>query len=319
MWTEKSPLVSECLDCHRRQRRGLLLGALVTAAGLADRSVLAAGQGSRTRIIPSSGQALPVVGMGTWITFNVGDDPVLRDRRLEVLRAFFEAGGGLVDSSPMYASAQAVMGYCLQRLGPQPSLFSATKVWTSSGANGPDQIAESAAEWGLPSFDLLQVHNLVAWEPHLQTLAEMKAAGTLRYLGITTSHGRRHDEFESVMRGYPLDFVQFTYNMVDREAERRLLPLAREKGIAVIVNRPFRGGRLIDRLSGEPLPALAAEIDCWNWAQFLLKFILSEPAVTCAIPATSQVAHMRENMGARLGRLPDLDQRKAMLRAVADL
>ncbi len=299
-----------------RSRRGVLLGAL-GAAALAGRP--AAGEGPRTRPIPSSGEALPVVGMGTWITFNVGDDPLLRAERLEVLRAFFQAGGGLIDSSPMYASSQAVVGYCLERLGPEPGLFSATKVWTSSEDAGPEQIAQSLAEWGLPRFDLLQVHNLVAWEAHLETLSAMKAAGDLRYLGITTSHGRRHAEFEEIMRRYPLDFVQLTYNMVDREAEERLLPLARERGMAVIVNRPFRGGRLIDRLEPEPLPGWAGEIDCANWAQFLLKFILSHSAVTCAIPATSRVAHMKENMGAAYGRLPDAQQRQAMLRYLEEL
>ncbi len=301
-------------------RRGLLLAALgaaaLTALGPGGAS---AGLGMRTRPIPSSGQALPVIGMGTWITFNVGDDPVLRAERLEVLRAFFEAGGGMIDSSPMYASSQAVVGDCLARLGPEPGLFSATKVWTSSGAAGPEQIAQSRAAWGLPRFDLLQVHNLLGWEAHLETLAAMKAEGRLGYLGITTSHGRRHQEFARIMERYPLDFVQFTYNLVDREAERRLLPLAQERRIAVIVNRPFRGGRLIDHLQSYPLPDWAAEIDCANWAQFLLKFIVSHPTVTCVIPATSQVAHMRENMGAGLGRLPDAGERAAMLRYVEEL
>ncbi len=304
---------------YNRQRRAFLSGALASLAGVTLARPMQAAEGPRTRAIPSSGQPLPVVGMGTWITFNVGDDPVLRDRRLDVLRAFFELGGGLVDSSPMYASAQSVLGYCLDRLGPEPGLFSATKVWTSSGSSGPEQIAQSLSEWGLPRFDLLQVHNLVAWEPHLETLAAMKAAGDLGYLGITTSHGRRHGEFEAIMERYPLDFVQFTYNMVDREAEQRLLPLARERGIAVIINRPYRGGRLIDGVAEHPLPPWAGEINCANWAQFLLKFILSEPAVTCVIPATSKVEHMQENMGAALGRLPDATERAAMLRYLEEL
>ncbi len=309
----RKPVSNQELDPQGRLRRRLLLGALALGAGLSSTPLRAAGPGQRSRPIPSSGQPLPVVGMGTWITFNVGDDPVLLERRLEVLRTFFALGGGMVDSSPMYASAQSVLGYCLGRLGPEPSLFSADKVWTSSGSSGPEQIAESLAEWGLPRFDLLQVHNLVAWEAHLETLATMKAAGELGYLGITTSHGRRHGDFEALMQRTPLDFVQFTYNMVDREAEQRLLPLARERGIAVIVNRPFRGGRLIDRVSHHPLPSWAGEIDCTNWAEFLLKFILADPAVTCVIPATSQVSHMRENMGAGLGRLPDAKQKQAML------
>jgi diketogulonate reductase-like aldo/keto reductase len=161
-------------------------------------------------------------------------------------------------------------------------------------------------------FDLLQVHNLLAWEEHLETLLAMKAEGRVRYVGITTSHGRRHEDLESIMRSRPIDFVQATYNAVDREVEERILPLAAERGIAFIANRPFQQGDLIDRVSRHPLPAWAAEIDCANWAQFLLKFIVSHPAVTCAIPATSRVDHLRENMGAAAGALPDPPTRTRM-------
>ncbi|GAB5468234.1 MAG: aldo/keto reductase [Rhodospirillales bacterium] len=284
---------------------------LLTGAGAAAEQ--------RSKPIPSSGRPLPVIGMGTWITFNVGDDPLLLERRLEVLRAFFAAGGGMIDSSPMYASAEAVVGRCLDRLGPQPGLYSATKVWTSSAAEGRAQIARSHQLWGLPRFDLLQVHNLQGWEAHLETLFAMKAAGELGAVGITTSHGRRHGDFEAIMASQPLDFVQLTYNPVDREVEARLLPLARERGIAVIVNRPFRGGRLVDQAKRAPLPAWAGEIDCRNWAQILLKYVVSHPAVTCAIPATSQVAHMNENMGAGRGRLPDAAERRLIEEAVGTL
>ncbi len=293
-------------------RRRFMLAAAGGALLLGTEGVRAE-QAHMTKPIPTSGAPLPVIGMGTWITFNVGKDRVLRDQRVEVLRAFFEAGGGMVDSSPMYASSQEVVGYCLKQLGDPASLFSATKVWTSSGSKGPAQIAQSLAEWGLPRFDLLQVHNLVAWEAHLETLYRMKAAGQVGYVGITTSHGGRHQTFREIMKRHPLDFVQLTYNMVDREAEERLLPLARERGIAVIANRPFQGGRLIDRVVSEPLPAWAPEIDCRTWAAFLLKFVVSHPAVTCAIPATSKVAHMRENMDAGLGRMPDPQERQRML------
>ena len=272
-----------------------------------------------TKPIPSSGEALPLIGLGSWITFNVGADPVARDNCAAVMRAFFDDGGRMIDSSPMYSSAQDVIGYGLEKLGHPKALFSADKVWISSGDDGPAQIKESRAQWGVPRFDLLQVHNLVAWEAHLETLFAMKAAGTLRYVGITTSHGRRHKEFEQIMRDHPLDFVQLTYNVVDREVERRLLPLAREKDVAVIVNRPFQQGVLIGGLEGQPLPPWAGEIGAAHWAQFLLKFIVSHPAVTCAIPATSQVAHLRENMGAARGALPDEAMRARMIAYVEEI
>ncbi|RWO27405.1 aldo/keto reductase [Mesorhizobium sp.] len=270
------------------------------------------------RTVPSSGEMLPAVGLGTWITFNVGDDPVLRDECAEVMAAFFAAGGGSIDSSPMYGSSQPVIGYGLEKLGRPEALFSAEKVWTSS-ADGPAQIEQSRRFWGVPRFDLVQVHNLVAWETHLETLFAMKADGRIRYVGITTSEGRRHDLFEQIMRAHPLDFVQFTYNVVDREAEQRLLPLAAERGMAVIVNRPFRQGALTRQLQGETLPDWAAGIGAETWAQFILKFIVSHPAVTVAIPATTRVDHVRENLLAATGPLPDAAMRERMAAYVRDL
>ena len=239
------------------------------------------------------------------------EDPVLRDECAAVMGAFFAAGGRLIDSSPMYASAQPVVGYGLAKLG-KPPVFAADKVWTSSGPDGPAQIEESRRHWGIPRFDLMQVHNLLAWEAHLDTLFAMKADGRLRHVGITTSEGRRHDLFEEVMRTQPLDFVQLTYNILDREAEERLLPLAAERGMAVIVNRPFRQGALTQALEGQPLPGWAAEIGCTSWAQVLLKFILSHPAVTCAIPATTRADHVQENMAAAAEPLPDAALRARM-------
>jgi diketogulonate reductase-like aldo/keto reductase len=283
------------------------------------RKTLAATHASLMRAIPSSGEAIPVVGLGTWITFNVGDDPVLRDECADVMAAFFETGGRMIDSSPMYGSSQSVTGHGLERLGRPETLLSAEKVWTSSAADGPAQIERSRRLWGVPRFDLVQVHNLVAWEEHLATLFAMKAAGQIRYVGITTSEGRRHDLFEKIMRNHPLDFVQFTYNIVDREAEHRLLPLAVERNMAVIVNRPFRQGELTRRLEGEPLPDWAAEIGAATWAQFALKFILAHPAVTVAIPATTRVDHVRENMVAASGPLPDDAMRERMAAYVRDL
>ncbi len=272
-----------------------------------------------TRRVPSSGEALPVIGLGSWITFNVGEDRVARDNCTNVMRAFFDAGGRMIDSSPMYGSSQDVIGYGLARLRSPTSLFSAEKVWTGSDRAGARQLDESRRKWGVSRFDLVQVHNLVNWEHHLPMLLAMKAARQIRYVGITTSEGRRHAQIEQLMRSQTLDFVQVTYNVLDRGVEQRILPLARERGIAVIVNRPFREGALIRDVERHALPPWAREIDCANWAQFLLKFIVSHPAVTCAIPATSNVAHVRENMGAAHGRLPDDAMRRRMIAYVERL
>lgn len=269
-----------------------------------------------TKPIPSSGEKLPIVGLGSWITFNVGEDPELRDECAAVMRAFFAAGGRLIDSSPMYGSSQAVIGYGLRKLGNPPNLFAADKVWTSSGPGGPDQIEESRGHWGVSRFDLLQVHNILSWKDHLPTLFAMKAAGRLRYVGITTSEGRRHEEIQRIMASHPIDFVQVTYNLLDREVEERILPLARERGIAVIINRPFREGALIRSLSRQRLPPWAGELGAESWAQFILKFIVSHPAVTCAIPATSQVAHVQENMRAAAEPMPDQAMRRRMAQYV---
>ena len=272
-----------------------------------------------TKPIPSTGELVPVVGLGTWITFNVGDDPELREECADVMKAFFDAGGRMIDSSPMYGSSQAVIGYGLGRLPSQKSLFSADKVWTSSASGGREQIEESRKHWRVRKFDLLQVHNLLGWEEHLPMLFDMKKDGRVRYVGITTSEGRRHDEIERIMATQPVDFVQITYNILDREVESRILPLARDRGIAVIANRPFREGALLRSLGRERLPSWAGEIGAGTWAQFVLKFIVSHPAVTCAIPATSQVPHVKENLAAAAGRLPDEALRRRMVSYVEAL
>jgi diketogulonate reductase-like aldo/keto reductase len=272
-----------------------------------------------TRPIPSTGEQLPVVGLGTWITFNVGDDAELRDECAAVMRAFFREGGRMIDSSPMYGSSQSVIGYGLEKLGRPSGLFSADKVWISSGSRGPEQIEESSTRWRVGRFDLLQVHNLLAWEEHLATLFAMKAERRVRYVGITTSEGRRHEELEKIMASRPIDFVQVSYNVLDREVEDRILPLARDRGIAVIINRPFRQGALIQEVERHALPIFASDIGARNWAQFLLKFIVAHPAVTCAIPATSKVAHVVENMGAATGALPDAAMRRRMVAHVEGL
>ncbi|MDZ7753357.1 MAG: aldo/keto reductase [Gammaproteobacteria bacterium] len=279
----------------------------------------AAGKPRHMRPIPRTGEKIPVIGMGSYVTFNVGGDAGLLADRVEVLRAFFAAGGGMIDSSPMYGSSEAAIGHCLERLGHPGSLFSATKVWTWLASAADGQMAESRELWGVPRFDLMQVHNLLNREDHLETIRREREAGRVRYVGVTTSHGSRHRELETVMRNEPLDFVQLTYNILDREAEERLLPLAAERGIAVIANRPFRRKALIHRFEPHPLPGFAADLEARSWAQFLLKFIVSHPAITCAIPATSRVDHMKENMAVVTGPLPDAAQRRRMVDYVAGL
>lgn len=269
--------------------------------------------------IPSTGEAVPAIGMGTWLTFDVGVDEALRQQRREVLQTFFDMGGAVIDSSPMYRSSQSVVGDLLARLGRPSALFAADKVWTDNAAGGPDQIARTKARWGVDQFDLLQVHNLVRWRTHLETLLEMKQQRRLRYVGVTSYAGLRYDDIAGIVETQPIDFIQITYNLADREAERRLLPLAQEKGVAVIANRPFREGALINAVKRHPLPAMAADIDAANWAQFLLKFIISHPALTVAIPATRRVDHMRENMGALSGPIPDSAFRKRMIQAFEEL
>jgi diketogulonate reductase-like aldo/keto reductase len=297
-------------------RRTIVQGLLATAsaAALAPLGARAQGNEPATKPIPSSGERLPVVGLGTWITFNVGNDRRALDECAAVMAAFFAAGGRMIDSSPMYASSQPTIGYGLKKLGYPPALFSAEKVWISNPASGPRQIEQSRGYWRVPRFDLMQVHNLLSWEQHLERLFAMKAAGQVRYVGITTSEGRRHREVEQIMASRPIDFVQVTYNVLDREVEARILPLARERGIAVIVNRPFREGQLIRQLQRQPLPNWIAETGASSWAQFILKFIVSHPAVTCAIPATTRVDHVRENIAAAAGMLPD----EALRRRMAD-
>ena len=298
-------------------RRNFLAG--LSAVSIVGGSTTGRAGTIRTRTIPSSGEPLPVIGMGTWITFNIGNDPRLRAGRVEVLRTFFQMGGGMIDSSPMYGSAEAVIGHCFNKLGRPKGLFAATKVWTPLTVHGIIQMANSERLWGLTHFDLFQIHNLVNWEGHLAVLRERQGAGYIRHLGVTTSHGSRHLEIFKIISAEKLDFAQFTYNIVDRKAEARLIPAAADHGLAVIANRPFRCGALIDEVSRHPLPSWASEFDCFNWAQFLLKFILSNPAITCVIPATSRIDHMQENMGAGFGQLPDMKTRLRMIRYVENL
>lgn len=268
--------------------------------------------GLNKKRIPSTKESIPVIGMGTWISFNVGENKSLRDQRTQVLKKFFEYGGGMIDSSPMYGSSEEVLGYALKKLGYPKVLFSATKIWTPSTETGKEQFQDSLRLWGLKTLDLEQVHNLVNYEEHLETLKKLKAEKRIRYIGITTSHGRRHSEVKEILKNKNIDFLQLTYNMQNTEAED-LIELAQEKNIAVIANRPYAGGRLIKNIQNKPLPKWSKEIGCKTWADFLLKYIVSHPGITCAIPATTQVEHMQENMEAGIGLLPNTKQRQKMM------
>jgi diketogulonate reductase-like aldo/keto reductase len=267
-----------------------------------------------TRPIASTGEPLPMVGIGTWQTFDVGEDRAALDQRKEVLAILFEAGGKVIDSSPMYGRAEAVVGTLLSEMAARDKAFLATKVWTSGGAAGIAQMQASLAKLKAPALDLMQVHNLVDWRTHLKTLRAWKERGTFRYIGITHYTEPALEELAAVIRAERIDFVQLGYAIDERAAEARLLPLCAERGVAVIVNQPFGSGSLFRQARGKVLPEWAAEIDCASWAQFFLKFILGHPAVTCVIPGTARPEHARDNVAAGLGRLPDAAQRERMAR-----
>lgn len=313
---------------HSNSRRRFLnsltaVSALALAGGiptLVPTARATANAMATTKPVPSTGEMIPVIGMGTWITFNVGKNKSLRDYRTQILAEFFNHGGGIIDCSPMYGTAADVLGYGLNRLNKKHGLFSAEKVWTSSPDAGIDQINEQKARWRVNTFDLLQIHNLRNWKAHLETLHRYKADKKVRYIGVTTSHGRRHHELEQVLLSEEVDFVQFTYNLVDREAEQRLLPIAYERGIAVIANRPYRQKQLFRMFADKQLPTWAkTEAGVNNWAEFFLKFVVSHPGVTCAIPATSQIPHMIENMNAAYGILPNQNVRARMVNYIKSL
>jgi aryl-alcohol dehydrogenase-like predicted oxidoreductase len=265
-----------------------------------------------TRPIPRTAEPLPVIGLGTWQTFDIGDDPQERKQRREVLDVLFDGGGKVVDSSPMYRRAEAVVGDLLAAMGRRSDAFIATKVWTTSRESGIRQMQASAAKLKAPVIDLMQVHNLKDVDTHLETLKAWKAEGRVRYVGITHYTSSAIPELMQVMQKHPVDFVQMAYAIGVRDVEDRLLPMAQDKGIGVIVNRPFEGGDMFGRVRGKPLPGWAAEFDCGSWAQFFLKFIVAHPAVTCVIPGTSKPRYMADNLGAGRGRLPDPAQRRKM-------
>ncbi|MCY3987634.1 MAG: aldo/keto reductase [Gammaproteobacteria bacterium] len=292
---------------RRITRRDALIGA--GAAGLALSLPPAGAADVRMHHIPSSGEALPPVGLGTSRVFNSVSGENQRAALVEVLEALF-AGGTLVDTSPMYGNSEAHLGELLPLAAGNETMFCATKVWTEGRESGVRQMRESMEKMGLERIDLMQVHNLVDWEAHLETMLEMQADGTFRYLGITTSNPRQFADFERVMQAADWDFVQLNYSLGEREAEQRLLPLAQERGMAVMVNRPFVRGDLFRRVGRKKLPDVAAELGCDSPGQLFLKWILAHPAVTCVIPATTKVKHMVDNLGAALGPLPDADQRE---------
>ena len=276
------------------------------------------------RPIPKTGELLHAIGLGTWQTFDVGGDANGRAAAREVLARFVKAGGQLVDSSPMYGSSESVVGDLAADLGVEKSLFLATKVWTNGREAGIRQMEESMRRMRTltpkpRAMDLMQVHNLTDVNTQLKTLREWKEQGRIRYLGITHYHEGAYAELERLIKSEQLDFAQFNYNVVTTAAEARLLPVCAEYRTAVIVNRPFEEGELFRRVKGRELPKWAGEFDCGSWAQFFLKFILSHPAVTCAIPATRNPDYLVDNMGAALGRLPDAAMRRRMVQHMRSL
>jgi len=301
-------------DAPLTRRAALRLMAAAAAAGPASAG---AASPMLQRPIPSSGEAIPVIGLGTWRTFDVGGSPAERAPLEEVLQRFVALGGQVVDSSPMYGAAESVLGDLGAALAVTDRLFLATKVWTSGREAGIAQMEQSFQRLRVRRLDLMQVHNLLDWRTHLRALRAWKQAGRIRYLGVTHYTASAYDELERVLRSEPLDFVQVNYSLGEREAERRILPLARERGIAVVVNRPFSEGGLFRRVRGQALPAWAAEVGCASWAQIFLKWILAHPAVTCVIPATSRPQHVLDNMTAGTGALPDAATRDRMAALVA--
>ena len=266
-------------------------------------------QPERQRNLPPGFESLPPIGMGTWLTFDVGDNEREQDQRRRVLERFFAAGGGMIDSSPMYGSAEWLLGQLLREVDHRGKLVSATKVWTALDAWGPKQLEQSLRLWGLPGFDVVLVHNLLNWRAHLKLLRRWKDEGRARRIGISTSHAVANDEAAKIVRAEQLDMLQITYNLADPSAEK-VMDAAASRGMAVVINRPLDGGALFGRVRRRPLPGWASEIDCANWAQVFLKWVVSHPAVTCAIPATRVPEHMDENLGARSGRMPDQAMRR---------
>jgi len=296
-------------------RRDLLLGVAALASPLLLSSNAMASPAMISRPIPSTGEAMPVIGLGTSQTFDVGGGAADRQPLREVLRLMLDGGGKLIDTSPMYGRAEAVTGDLVAETAVRPRVFLATKVWTSGRGAGLAQMQRSAELLKSPVIDLMQIHNLLDWRTHLATLRALKADGKIRYIGITHYTTGSLSELARILASEPgIDFVQCAYSLGTRAAETALLPVAAERKVAVIVNRPFEDGGMFRRVRGRALPEWAGEFDCASWAQLFLKYIIAEPAVTCAIPATSNPKHMEDDLKAGTGRLPDAKQRQQIRR-----
>jgi diketogulonate reductase-like aldo/keto reductase len=272
-----------------------------------------------TRTIPSSGETLPVIGLGTWRAFDVDLTSDIRRQLEEVLSLFVKFGGRVIDSSPMYGRAEEVIGELTAALGIREKLFLATKVWTRGKENGIKSIERSMALLRTNRIDLMQVHNLLDVHTHLATLRQWKEQGRIRYIGVTHYNSSAFPEIEKILRTEKLDFLQINYSLMEPEAEQRVLSVTQERRIAVLVNRPFGGGDIFERVRSKPLPDWAAEFDCRSWAQFFLKWIIAHPAVTCVIPATDKPRHLEDNMLAGIGPLPDAKMRRRMVELLSSL
>jgi len=276
------------------------------------------GNNMLTRKIPTTGEEIPAVGLGTWRAFNVGSSESERNTLKEVLTLMKERGGTLIDSSPMYGSSEEVVGDLTNELNIEDYFFYATKVWTTGKDEGVRQMNDSFKKMKREKMDLMQIHNLVDWKTHIKTLSNWKENGKIRYFGITHYTESAYDKLESILKNENPDFVQFNYSIDAREAENRLLPMAKDLGIAVIINRPYGGGGLFNKVRGKSFPSWVNEFDIESWGQFFLKFILSNDAVTCVIPGTSKPKHLVDNMLAGYGKLPDKTTRKKMIEYMED-
>jgi diketogulonate reductase-like aldo/keto reductase len=303
-----------------RREVAKLLGGTAAAAVLPS-TTRAASESSTmlTRTIPSSGEKLPVIGLGTWRTFDVDLTSDTRRTLEEVLRLLVKLGGRVIDSSPMYGRAEGVIGELTSALGIRDKLFLGTKVWTQGKENGIKSMERSMALLRTNRIDLMQVHNLLDVQTHLATLRQWKEQGRIRYLGVTHYDSSALPQIENILKTEKLDFLQINYSLMEREAEQRVLPLAQERGVAVIVNRPFGAGDLFDKVRSKPLPDWTGDFDCRSWAQFFLKWIVANPAVTCAIPATGKPQHLEDNLQGGFGRLPDPNARRRMVELVSSL
>jgi diketogulonate reductase-like aldo/keto reductase len=311
----------EMSDATRREVCTGLVGALAFGALARLHAVASIGERAMIRRpVPSApGATVPVIGMGTSDTFDVDASDAARAPLVDVLSAFYGAGASVIDTSPMYGRAETVLGDLMRAAGARERTFLATKVWTKGRAAGLAQIEQSMRLLGTDRLDLLQIHNLLDWRAHVATLEDLVARGRVRYTGITHYTVSSQADLEDVLRERKFDFVQCNYSIFTRAAERRLLPYCQDHGVGVLVNRPFEDGAIFAKVRDRPLPGWAAAIDCSSWAQVFLKYVIAHPAVTCVIPATARPQHMRDDLEAGFGRLPDAALRERMVADVAAL